>query len=342
MRRVRNQRDHSNNPGLMFARGNARSFSQVFLPRAVLSLLATVLMWGVASSGTLGKRTTLKTSIEIADLVFVGTVRSVEFRDSLDGGAETLAAPHTFVTYAIEETLHGSANVRTLTLRFAGGYSPATGRVLMFPDWPMFKEGDRDLLLVRGNGSLYCPLVGCGQGRYRLVDSRAYTNAGLAVRLVAGSTLTAGPDGINPDQIAMVVPPAPATSLDELRRELNRNDLTDRARAELQARLQANSAPRTLGIARPRGSQMPTPTMGAISEKSLIAYLRSVSQGAQSSRAQVQNVSADKPFRIAAPAAQPAQRVGRPANPVPLTQEQQRLRQNGGNPVLPPLVGHKQ
>ena len=86
---------------------------------------------------------------------------------SIAAGEDFPAIPHTFVTYEIETALRGEVPGETLTLRFLGGFSPETGRVLMAPGARYFAEGDRDLLLVAQNGRHACPLVDCVAGRFR-------------------------------------------------------------------------------------------------------------------------------------------------------------------------------
>lgn len=298
-----------------------------------MSLLSGGLCWGA----TLSTPIPLRTAVTRADLIIVGTVTNITFRDSQGDGKATLQAPHTFVTYSIDDVLRGSTDKNSITLRFIGGYSPATGRVMLAPDWPLFQVGDRDALLIRGNGAYFCPLVGCGLGRFRIVDGRAYTNTGLAVRIDAGGAMTVGPDGLDPGRIAMVVPPAPQARVDELRRRLaNDTSLDAAARTELASRLRAMSSPRTLGIARLGAPQGPIPTTPPVAAETLISYLRSLADGAPPPTGYVPSLSPDKPFSVPAPAPQRPKHTGRPAVPRQLTLEQRLLRQNGGNPVLKP------
>ena len=57
---------------------------------------------------------------EEANLVFRGTVVEVDYRESRAKGAAR-SLPHTFVTFEVEEVLHGDLNRRQFTLRFLGG-----------------------------------------------------------------------------------------------------------------------------------------------------------------------------------------------------------------------------
>jgi len=138
-----------------------------------------------------------------ADLVFVGEVVRVAHRLSDVAGPDTMAAPHTFVTYAVEEVLLGRAGDE-VTLRFAGGPT-GDGRFARVSGVPRFTPGDRDLLLVQDNERSACPLVGCGQGRYRLLDDRVYTEGGRELRVAADGRLVAGARAERPELDVAVV-----------------------------------------------------------------------------------------------------------------------------------------
>jgi hypothetical protein len=44
---------------------------------------------------------------------------------------------------------------------------------LEIPGMPKFKIGDREIVFVARNGTTYCPLIGAGHGRYRVLRDPA-------------------------------------------------------------------------------------------------------------------------------------------------------------------------
>jgi len=128
-----------------------------------------------------------------ADLVFRGTVTGIDYAlsEPLDGEAGQV--PFTLVTYAVSEVFLGEVAAESLTLRFIGGLNETTLRYLVRRDSPQFDVGDEDVLFVRGNGELACPLVDDAGGRIRLIAGRAFTDAGRAILRDADGALRAGP-----------------------------------------------------------------------------------------------------------------------------------------------------
>ena len=127
-----------------------------------------------------------------ADLIFLGTVLAVEYRNSDVEDPRDAAIPHTFVTLQIERSFKGRSEAGdVITLRFRGG-PDGKGRVLTVPGVPLFQVGGRELLFVRGNGEAMCPLVGWHQGRLRVVDGLAYTDDGREVWLEPGGGFAFG------------------------------------------------------------------------------------------------------------------------------------------------------
>ncbi len=130
-----------------------------------------------------------------ANLVFRGTVVDVDYRGS-KGKGNNSSVPHTFVTYEVEQVLHGNANRKKFTLRFLGGKNgKKKGQVMMVSKHPQFDVGDQDVLFVKGNGAKECPLVDCAGGRFRVVDGMMYTEFGQAIvqdekgNIFAGKTM---------------------------------------------------------------------------------------------------------------------------------------------------------
>ncbi len=112
-----------------------------------------------------------------ADLVFTGKVVDVQYKDSTD------AIPFTFVTYEIGDTIAGRADGSQITLRFMGGRQQKgeVTRYLKVSELPEFRVGDSDVVFAHKNGSSICPLVQCGQGRFRNRDGVLVNNDGFAV-----------------------------------------------------------------------------------------------------------------------------------------------------------------
>lgn len=123
-----------------------------------------------------------------ADMVFVGSVAGVDYRMSGDDG-DAQRIPHTFVTYNVEQVLHGTADSKQVTLRFVGGRGEKA-RFLSVSGLPMFDKGDRDLLMVANNGISGCPLVDCSNGRYRFIQGKVFSEAGQAIEIDADGNLT--------------------------------------------------------------------------------------------------------------------------------------------------------
>lgn len=109
-----------------------------------------------------------------SDLIFKGTITAIEYRNSTEG------VPHTFVTYRVDNVVKGTYGARTLTLRFVGGVQKkgVIVRTLVASNAPAFATGQQDLLMMRGNGEVSCPLVQCALGRYRMEQGRVKTEVG--------------------------------------------------------------------------------------------------------------------------------------------------------------------
>lgn len=167
--------------------------------RATARLTAVLLVAGLTAAGAPCARATtllhqdLADLVDQAELIFVGTVLHVEPVPTGDG-----AFAFTYVTFAHEDELKGSARDRELTLRFAGGEFLEVAYEIVGA--PRFLPGGRHLLFVEGNGRLGVPLVGWGQGKLDfvahplsgeaiLVDFRGQGVAGLA----GGEWQKAGP-----------------------------------------------------------------------------------------------------------------------------------------------------
>jgi hypothetical protein len=130
--------------------------------------------------------------VEQAELIFEGVVAEVQYRNSDVSGPDDVALPHTFVTFAVENVLKGSvADGSHITLRFEGGRA-GQNKAMLVPGIPLFDVGDRDVLFVKGNGAVPCPLVGWEQGRFRNINNMIYTDGGQEVGAASGEQLSLG------------------------------------------------------------------------------------------------------------------------------------------------------
>jgi hypothetical protein len=137
---------------------------------------------GLVASGHAGAARVLdeQALVERAELVFEGVVERVDYAFSDDQGGARPRVPHTFVTYHIDRVVRGQAPGDTITLRFIGGRGEQA-KFLMVSELPLFDVGDRDVLLVTGNGRSACPLVDCARGRLRIIQGRAFSDEGQAL-----------------------------------------------------------------------------------------------------------------------------------------------------------------
>ena len=96
----------------------------------------------------------------------VSDVRTEEFDSPQGRGVRTL------VTLKVERALKGTPGA-TLTLSLLGG---TVGRhTLRVAGMPTFEIGKRELVFVARNGTVMCPLIGAGHGRYHVqTDTTAH------------------------------------------------------------------------------------------------------------------------------------------------------------------------
>jgi hypothetical protein len=76
----------------------------------------------------------------------------------------------TYVTLAVERTLKGPAADR-LTLAFLGG--ELGDEAMTVRGVPRLEPGATDYVFIAGNGRVFCPLVGLGHGRFRVLRDAA-------------------------------------------------------------------------------------------------------------------------------------------------------------------------
>lgn len=154
-----------------------------------------------------------------AELIADAEVVAIQQRNSdvVEPGDADL--PHTFVTFAIHQSIKGRSSAGdTITLRFLGGPN-GRGQVTMVPGMPEFRVGDRDILFIRHNGTTMCPVFGWERGRLRLVRDGVYDELGREVWVTPAGELAAGERRI--DVRSMGYPqlaPEPALHADEATR----------------------------------------------------------------------------------------------------------------------------
>jgi hypothetical protein len=160
--------------------------------RSSLALLLTALpSLALATSRPLENQT-LDEQVRSAELIFRGTVVSIDTRLSETDAVTPNPVPHTFVTYRIDQVLKGASEDPTITLRFIGG--PVNGDRFMFiMGMPLFDRGDTDVLLVKDNLRGSCPLVGCSRGRFREIDGMIVNEEGQRIQRAPSGELFPGP-----------------------------------------------------------------------------------------------------------------------------------------------------
>ena len=288
-------------------------------------------------AATLGREWSLQAAVQDAEAIFEGTVIRVDFRDSEATQNYSARLPHTFVTYRVGRVLHGKLVTPEVTLRFMGGWSSETGRIMVVSGGPLFMSGNRDILFVAKNGKSVCPLIACGLGRFRVVNNTVYSNSGHVIQMDANGGLRFGPTRLAEAELVAEFPPAPASRLRAVREELAENTaLSEAERTVLQRRLAAMSAPRVISLAR-GGSQEPTPLSqpAGVSVEGLMNTISRISAQSTTVAGMVDSVSWNEPFSVAPMKLAPSQRSGRPAvTAARPTLEQQLLRRNHGNPVI--------
>jgi hypothetical protein len=244
-----------------------------------------------------------------ANVVARTRVTNVQFKVSAPGNGSP-GIPYTFVTFAIQSTLQGSAPA-SLTLRFVGG-TDGRGGFVGVEGVPAFEVGDQDILFIANNGMASgCPLVMCEFGRFRVSGNQVYATHGEPVLSVTNGQIKVG-TGFGPDEFQSVRYPAP--SFDDLMKNpafaasMPSGISVDAARA-----LYAAQAPKTIEV-RQGGSvgiEGPmNPNAPAVAGLSTQSFLSAVS-GATSAAARVsqplQSASMNAPFR------EPAMVAGAPA-----------------------------
>ena len=279
----------------------------------------------------------LEKAVQRSRLIFEGSVVDIAFRDSEPPQGAEASIPHTFVTYRIDEILRGESTSRRMTLRFMGGWSSETGKIILAYGAPLFRLGDRDILFVTANGAASCPLVACGLGRFRVNEGRIFTDTGAAIRVDVRGRLQAGPDRLPSERLSMEFPPAPEARLEEMRRRIAEDDLDEIERVRLERRLRDNSGSRVLSLGRWVGKPPEPPAAPPLELAAFKQMITMIGERYPASGPAVLPASLDDPIRMnALEPSRPEKPPGPPAGPPsrPMSREQLLLQRNNGNPVL--------
>ncbi|HSI60087.1 MAG TPA: hypothetical protein VLA16_21195 [Ideonella sp.] len=175
------------------------------------ALAAACLLAGAAAAFAQGAALDVQALSAAAKFVVHSRVSKVEYRLSQAGPKGQAAVPYTLVTYDVVRPVRGSAGSASFTLRFIGG-PDGRGRFLRASTVPVFQMGDEDILFVRDNGSNGCPLVSCGEGRFRVLRGAMYEGSGTPVQAIQANRIVAG--GALAPEFSKFSYPAPA--FDEL------------------------------------------------------------------------------------------------------------------------------
>jgi hypothetical protein len=155
----------------------------MFQWKKLWQMVALLLCWAsTAAAHSSPEPLDLDKMIREADFIFQGSVTDVQYKMSTQRGANTDVLPHTFVTYKIDRVLKGKAPSQTITLRFLGGRGQEAS-YLEPEDFPQFDLQDYDILFVKGNTIMGCPLVRCEIGRFRAIQDMMYSESGHEIIL---------------------------------------------------------------------------------------------------------------------------------------------------------------
>jgi hypothetical protein len=105
--------------------------------------------------------------VQRADLVLVGTVSEVH-SEFANGGLDQNTI-FSYVNFSDLQVVKGQASNETYVLRVPGG---VVGRFAQdYPGIPAFQTGQRYLVFIRGNRHDFFPVVGIGQGVFRILSN---------------------------------------------------------------------------------------------------------------------------------------------------------------------------
>ena len=116
--------------------------------------------------------------------------------------------PHTFVTYRIIEPIYGNSGRKNVTLRFYGG-PDGKGSIFDTSASPTFIKGERQLMVISGNGRLRTPTVLGELGQFRENRGGVYSTHGVALTGFNKKDWFIFEGGIHP-QLSFKVYPTPS------------------------------------------------------------------------------------------------------------------------------------
>jgi hypothetical protein len=183
-------------------------------PRHFLLLLAVAAF----ARATTVEPPTFTELVAEAESIYRGEVKTVQSRRVTTPTGDSVIK--TFVTFAVERTLKGTAQSEVV-LEFLGG-TVGDDR-LEVGGMPKFNVGQREIVFVQKNGTQFCPLVRVMHGRYR-VEREAATGREYVAR----------------DNRV------PLTDVSEVNLPLGENALTAAARADTSHAMSASSFEATI------------------------------------------------------------------------------------------------
>ncbi len=125
---------------------------------AALACAAALGSYGTASRAAVGPPLTDEQMVERAGLVVVGRV----LRVTSDWNADRTQI-YSFVDVAVDQTLKGALNQKTLRLRVLGGAVDEIG--LFVPETPQFTPKEEMVLFLERNPQTLFPVVGLERGK---------------------------------------------------------------------------------------------------------------------------------------------------------------------------------
>lgn len=133
--------------------------------RLVMAIALALLTICKVSHATTLVKLSFDDLVQAADGVLAGTVADIVSRKAQDGMI------YTFVTLDALEIIRGSYDGERFTLRLEGG--EVEGEVLEVEGAPSFREGERVVVFVEGNGERIVPIAGWEQGLFRVIRDPA-------------------------------------------------------------------------------------------------------------------------------------------------------------------------
>lgn len=132
------------------------------LVAGALGLATTLLATVSPSLATTVRRVDVAEQVDEADLIFRGRMVGRETVVSANG-----RTPYTLATFVVDEVLKGETESIEITLRLLGG--EMEDEVVVVHGMPTFEIDERVVLFVKDSGRAFCPIVGWGQGKLRML-----------------------------------------------------------------------------------------------------------------------------------------------------------------------------